>query len=59
MILVDKQGSTSHHILLLFYDYLRRHSRKIIGYECVKSRFFHCCVRFSSFTFQVYVKAFT
>ena len=59
MILVDKQGSTSHYIFLLFHDYLRRHSRKVIGYECVEPRFFYCCVRFSSFTFQVYVKAFT
>ena len=59
MILVDKQGSTGHHIFLLFHNHFRCHSRKIIGYECVKSRLFHCCVRLSSFTFQVYVKAFT
>ena len=34
LILVDKQGSTSHYIFLLFHNYLRRHSRKVIGYKC-------------------------
>ena len=59
MILVDKQGSSGHHIFLFFDYYLRSNTRKIFRNQCVESRFFHRHKLLRSLTFQVDVKAFT
>ena len=58
MILVDKQGSPGHHILLFLHHHFRSDTRKIIGNQRVESRLFHRHKLFGSFAFQVDVKAF-
>ena len=59
MVLVNKQGTSGHHILLFLNNHFRLYPREVVGNQRIEPRFLHRCQFCCSLTLQVNVKAFT